>query len=69
MKRIEKYTSKKHSRINAFCFTVSRHRHKFDDLFQQSTWTKVDTLQAFVNKNALISHVLEACYCLTPFGI
>ena len=30
---------------------------------------QVDTLQALVNKNPLISHVLEACYCLTPFGI
>lgn len=30
---------------------------------------QVDTLQALVNKNPLISRVLEACYCLTPFGI
>lgn len=30
---------------------------------------QVDTPQALVNKNPLISRVLEACYCLTQFGI
>ena len=70
MKWIGKYFSKKQRRINAFRSTVSyMETEKMPTRAVYKLPQQVDTLQALVNKNPLISHVLEAYYCLTPFGI
>lgn len=70
MKWIRKYFSKKHRRI--LMPFVLQFMDTDTSLLTRAVYKlpqQVDTLQALVNKNPLISRVLEACYCLIPFGI